>query len=203
MEIKIDQTKQVEAIVKFNRSLSCNEISDLLGNAVVECNRILSRERKKIPFLKRIFTSSDVYLLNSDMHHYFSHDGKAPMKLGGPYLLNPEEFPDAKYETRYLLSIIGLRNAHLYFNVIPGSARERQFGTEISEKDAVCYITIKANLKSNLHWKQEQAKFLELLVPIIEKMNQKKKWGHRIGDLFFNILSFKSYLLTQQIFPEE
>jgi hypothetical protein len=34
-------------------------------------------------------------------------------------------------------------------------------------------------------------------------MNQKMKWGHRIGDLFFNILSFKSYLLTQQIFPEE
>jgi hypothetical protein len=97
------------------------------------------------------------------------------MKRGGSHLLNPEEYPDAKYETRYLLSIIGLRNAHLYFNVIPGSARERQFGTEISEKDAVCYITIKANLKSNLHWKQEQAKFLELLVPIIEKMNQKMK----------------------------
>jgi hypothetical protein len=91
------------------------------------------------------------------------------------FTLNSEEFPDAKYETRYLLSIIGLRNAHLYFNVIPGSAREHQFGTEISEKDMVCYITIKANLKSNLHWKQEQAKFLELLVPIIEKMNQKMK----------------------------
>ena len=108
MEIKIDQTKPVEAIVKFNRPLSCNEISDLLGNAVVECNRILSREREKIPFLKRIFIPSDIYLLNRDMHHYFSHDGKAPMKLGGPYLLNPEEYPDAKYETRYLLSIIGL-----------------------------------------------------------------------------------------------
>jgi hypothetical protein len=26
---------------------------------------------------------------------------------------------------------------------------------------------------------------LELLVPIIEKMNQEMKWGHRIGDLFF------------------
>ena len=184
MKIKIDQTKQVEAIVKFNRPLSCNEISKLLGDAVLESNRILSRERKKIPFLKRIFIPSDIYLLNRDMHHYFSHDGIVPMQRGGPYLLNSEEFPDAKYETRYLLSIIGLRNAHLYFNVIPGSAREHQFGTEISEKDMVCYITIKANLKSNLHWKQEQAKFLELLVPIIEKMNQKMKWGHRIGDLF-------------------
>jgi hypothetical protein len=34
-------------------------------------------------------------------------------------------------------------------------------------------------------------------------MNQKKKWGHRIGDLFFNILSFKFYLLILQTFPEE
>lgn len=174
MEIKIDQTKPVEAVVKFNRPLSCDEISKLLGDAVVESNRILSKERKKIPFLKRIFVSSDVYFFNRDIHYYFSHDGKSPMKRGGSHLLNPEEFPDAKYETRYLLSIIGLRNAHLYFNVIPGAARERQFGTEISEKDQVYYITIKANLKSNLHWKQEQAKFLELLVPIIEKMNEKE-----------------------------
>ena len=185
MEIEIDQTKPVEAVVKFNRPLSCDEVSKLLGDAVVESNRILSKERKKIPFLKRIFISSDVYLFNVDIHHYFSHDGKSPMKRGGSYLLNPEEFPDAKYETRYLLSIIGLRNVHLYFNVIPGAARECQFGTEISEKDTVYYITIKANLKSNLRWKQEQAKFLGLLVPIIEKMNQKMKWGHQIGDLFF------------------
>ena len=145
MEIKIDQTKPVEAIVKFNRPLSCDEISKLLGDAVAESNRILSKERKKIPLLKRIFISSDVYFFNSDIHYYFSHDGKSPMKRGKLYLLNPEEFPDAKYEIRYLLSIIGLRNAHLYFNVIPGAAREHQFGTEISEKDTVCYITIKAN----------------------------------------------------------
>jgi len=185
MEIKIDQKKQVEAIVKFNKPLSCRTISVLVGDAVVECNRILSRERKKIPFLKRIFTSSDVYVFNSDMRHYFSFDGKHPMIRAGKYLLDPESYPEVKYETRYLLSIVGLRNAHLYFNVIPGVARERQFGTEISEKDEVFCITIKANLKSNLRWKQEQAKFLELLVPIIEKMNQEMKWGHRIGDLFF------------------
>ena len=175
MKIKIDQKKQVEAIVKFNKPLSCRAISVLVGDAVVECNRILSRERKKIPFLKRIFTSSDVYVFNSDMYHYFSHDGKAPMRRGGFNLLDSEFYPDAKYETRYLLSIVGLRNAHLYFNVIPGVARERQFGTEISEKDENFCITIKANLKSNLRWKQEQAKFLELLVPIIEKMNQEMK----------------------------
>lgn len=175
MEIKINQTKQVEAVVRFNKPLSCYDISDLVGDAVVECNRILSRERKKIPFLKRIFISSDVYVFNSDMHHYFSHDGKTPMRRGGFNLLNPELYPDAKYETRYLLSIIGLRNAHLYFNVIPGIARESQFGTEMSEKDEIFCITIKANMKSNLRWKKEQAKFLELLVPIIEKMNQEMK----------------------------
>ena len=71
------------------------------------------------------------------------------------------------------MSIVGLRDVRLYFNVIPGIARENQFGTEMSEKDVVSCITIKANMKSNLHWKQEQAKFLRILVPIIEKMNQK------------------------------
>jgi hypothetical protein len=174
MEIKIDQTKPVEAVVNFNRALSCREIIDLVGNAIVKYNRVLSKERKKLSFFKRLFTSSDVYRFDYDMRHYFSHDGKAPMRRGGFNLLDPEFYPDAKYETRYLLSIIGLRNAHLYFNVIPGAARERQFGTEISEKDQVYYITIKANLKSNLKWKKEQAKFLELLVPIIEKMNEKE-----------------------------
>ena len=185
MEIKVDQTKPVEAIVKFNSPLSHDEISNLLGKAVVECNRIFDSRRKSLPFLKRIFTSSDLYYFESNMRHYFSHDGASPMKRGGEHLLDPEFYPDAKYETRYLMSIIGLRNVHLYFNVIPGVAKKNQFGTEISEKDCVSCITIKANLKSNLHWKQEQAKFLELLVPIIERMNQEKKWGYRIGDLFF------------------
>ena len=184
MEIKVIPERQVEVIVRFNKPLSYHEISDLVGNAVVECNNILSEERKKIPFLKRIFISSDVYLFNSDMRHYFSHDGKTPMKRGGSYLLNSEEFPDAKYETRYMMSITGLRDVRLYFNVIPGVAKENQFGTEISEKDIVRCITIKANMKSNLHWKQEQARFLEILVPIIEKMDQETKWGHQIGDLF-------------------
>jgi hypothetical protein len=70
---------------------------------------------------------------------------------------------------RYLLNIVGLRNVHLYFNVIPGVAEENQFGTEMSENDTAQCITIKANMKSSLKWKKQQAKFLELLVPIIEK----------------------------------
>ena len=185
MKIKIDQTKPVEAVVKFSEPLFFEEISELIGNAVVECNRILAEERKKKSFFKRIFTPRDLYHFDYCVHYYFSHDGKAPMKLGGPYLLNPEEFPDVKYEVRYLMSIIGVRSMYLYFNVIPGIAKENQFGTEISENDTAVCVTIKANLKSNLRWKQNQAKFLELLVPIIEKMNQEMKWGHRIGDLFF------------------
>lgn len=185
MEIKINQTKPVEAVVRFNRSLSCREIIGLVGNAIVKYNKILSKERKKLSFFKRLFTPSDVYRFDYDMRYYFSHDGKTPMRRGGFNLLDPEFYPDAKYETRYLLSIIGLRNAHLYFNVIPGIARDNQFGTEIAEKDEIFCITIKANMKSNLRWKQEQTRFLELLVPIIEKMNQEIKWGHRIGDLFF------------------
>ena len=49
--------------------------------------------------------SSDLYHFDYDVRYYFSHDGKAPMKLGGPYLLNPEEFPDVKYETKDLVEI--------------------------------------------------------------------------------------------------
>lgn len=187
-EIKVTQERQVEAVVKFNKPLSYHEISDLVGHAVVECNRTLANERKKLSLFKRIFTCSDVYYFDHDMRHYFSHDGKAPMQRGGSHFLNPEFYPDAKYEIRYMMSITGLRDVRLYFNVIPGIAKKDQFGTEISEKDVVSYITIKANMKSNLHWKQEQAKFLKVLVPIIEEMNQKMKWGHWIGDLFFKML---------------
>lgn len=52
MEIKIEQTKQVEAIVKFNRPLSCYEIPDLVGNAAVECIGFLI-DRKKDSILKK------------------------------------------------------------------------------------------------------------------------------------------------------
>jgi hypothetical protein len=168
MEIKIDQTKQVEAIVRFNRPLSCYEIIELVGDAITKCNRALRKERKNMPFFKRIFKPCDVYRFDHDIRHYFSHDGIAPMQRERSYLLDPEFYPDAKYETRYLLSIIGLSNVYLYFNVIPGVARENQFGTEMLGTETVSCITIKANLKSSLKWKEKQAKFLELLVSIIE-----------------------------------
>ena len=186
MEIKIDQTKQVEAIVKFNRPLSCHEIIELIGDAITKCNRVLRKERKNMPFFKRLFKSSDVYRFDYDIRYYISYDGIAPMKRERSYLLNPEFYPDAKYETRYLLSIIGLSNVYLYFNVIPGVARENQFGTEMLGTETVSCITIKANLKSSLKWKEKQAKFLELLVSIIEGIKWKTEWGHRIGDLVFS-----------------
>ena len=185
MEIKIDKTKPVEVLVNFTKPLSCYEISNLLGDAVVECNRIIEEEREKLPLFKRIFTSCDVYLFDRDEREYFSYDGKAPMRPCGHHVLDREMYPDVKYEWRSLMSIVSTKSMYLYFNVIPGIAKENQFGTEISENDTAVCVTIKANLKSNLRWKQEQAKFLELLVSIIEKMNQEMKWGHRIGDLFF------------------
>ena len=175
MKIKIDQTKPVETVITFNRSLSCREIIELVGDAIVKYNRILSKERKKLPFFKRLFTPSDVYRFDYDMRHYFSHDGKSPMRRGGFNLLDSEFYPDAKYETRYLLSIIGLRNAYLYFNVIPGIARENQFGTEMLDTEKVSCVTIKANMKSNLKWKKQQAKFLELLTSTIENFYKEKK----------------------------
>lgn len=175
MEIKIDRKKPIEAVVSFNKPLSYYEIIKLVRKAIIKCNGILRERWKKIPFFKRIFTSSDFYCFDYDMHYYFSHDGTSPMKRGGPYLLNPEEFPDVKYETRYLMSIIGLKDMRLYFNVIPGIAQEYQFGTEMSEYETVSCITIKANMKSNLHWKKRQAQFLSTLVPIIERYNQEKK----------------------------
>ena len=183
--IVIDETKQVEALVKFKRPLSCHEIIDLVGSAIVVCNKIFKERWKSIPFPKRIFKFCDVYRFDYDTSRYCSYDGKAPMRRVGSHLLNPESYPDAKYETRYLLGIIGLRDVRLYFNVIPGVAKEGQFGTLISDQETVSCITIKANMSSSLRWKREQAKFLELLVPIIEKMTQEMKWGHQFGDLFF------------------
>ncbi len=171
MKIKVEETSQVEAVVKFNRPLSCREVIERVGNAIMECNGVLRKEWKSIPFLKRIFKFCDVYRFDYNPSRYCSYDGKAPMRRVGSRLLNPESYPDAKYETRYLLGIIGLRDVRLYFNVIPGLAKKDQFGTLMSEDETVSCITIKANMSSNLRWKQEQAKFLELLVPIIERMN--------------------------------
>ena len=185
MKIKIDQTKPVEALVNFTKSLTCDEISNLLGDAVVECNKILAEEREELPFFKRIFTSRSVYFFDNDARLYFSHDGKAPMRPCGDYALNREEFPDVKYEWRSLMSIMSTKSMYLYFNVIPGLAKEDQFGTEMLDTEKVSCITIKANMKSSLKWKKQQAKFLELLASTIESFYKEKKWGHRIGDLFF------------------
>lgn len=184
MKIKIDQNP-VEAFVNFAKPLSCDEISTLLGDAVVECNRILREERKKLPILKRLFASHGVYYFDRKQREYFSHDGKAPMRPCGRYYLNREEFPDVKYEWRSLMSIVSTRSMYLYFNVIPGIAAFSQFGTEMLDTEKVSCVTIKANLKSNLKWKKQQAEFLELLTSIIENFYKEKKWGHRIGDLFF------------------
>ena len=174
MEIK-NQIKPVEATVNFKRPLSCQEIIELVSKAIEECNIILEENRQNMPFFKRIFTKPDAYHLCYDAHMYYSYDGKTPMKLGGPFLLNREEFPDNEYEIRYLISIIGVRDIHLYFNVIPGIAKDDQFGTMISEKELVSCITIKANLKSKPYWKRRQEKFLQLLIPIIKILNIETK----------------------------
>ena len=185
MEIKIDKTKPVEVLVNFTKPLSCYEISNLLGDAVVECNRIIEEEREKLPLFKRIFTSCDVYLFDRDEREYFSYDGKAPMRPCGHHVLDREMYPDVKYEWRSLMSIVSTKSMYLYFNVIPGLAKEDQFGTEMLDTEKVSCITIKANMKSSLKWKKQQAKFLELLTSTIENFYKEKKWGHRIGDLFF------------------
>jgi len=186
MEIKIDQTKPVEVLVNFAKPLSCDEISTLLGDAVVECNRILKEEMEKLPFFKKIFTPSYVYLFDRDEREYFSYDGKVPMRPCGHYILDREMYPDVKYEWRNLMSIVSTNSMYLYFNVIPGVAKEEQFGTEMLDTEKVSCITIKANMKSNLKWKKRQAKFLKLLTSIIENFNKETKWGHRIGDLVFS-----------------
>lgn len=170
--VKIDQTKPIEVLINFVDPLSCYEISSLLEDAVVECNRILEKERKKLPLIKRIFTSRDIYYFDRDERDYFSYDGRAPMIRCGHYHLNQEEYPNIKYECRSLMSIISTKSMYLYFNVIPGVAKENQFGTEMLDTETVSCVTIKANLKSGLKWKKEQAKFLELLVSVIKNFNK-------------------------------
>lgn len=175
MEIKIDPKKQVEAVIRFKKPRSFYEISDFITKSIEKSNRILAEKRKEIPFLRRIFTLSDKYSFKDVPCYYCSYDGKSPMIRAGSYFLDSEQYPDAKYETRHLMFIVGLRNAHLFFDVIPGIAEEDQFGTEMVDTEIVPSITIKANLESNLYWKKEQAKFLELFVPILEKMDQERK----------------------------
>lgn len=176
-----------EAIVNFNRPLSCSEMIKLLGDSVVEGNKNLEDKWKKLPLLKKFVTLPDVYYLDYEMCHYCSHDGETPMKPC-KYLLNSEEFPDAKYEYRYLISICGLRDYRLYFNVIPGIAEENQFGTMIREHEKVSCITIKANMKSEPKWEYVQSEFLKMLVPIIERINKEKKWGYQFDSLFFYVI---------------
>ena len=189
--MEINKSKQVQSIVKFDKALNPSQISSLIDEALTEYNRLSMEKWSKKSLLVRWFTGPNLFCSNSSVRTYFSHDGKSPMRLAGPYRLNPHEYPDAKYEIRYLLSISGLRNIHLYFNVIPGIAKEHQFGTMIPEDEQVSCITIKANLKSSMYWKKQQAEFLEVFIPIFKGTLLKKKWGHRIGDLFFwnNILS--------------
>jgi hypothetical protein len=64
---------------------------------------------------------------------------------------------------------------YLYFNVIPGIAAFSQFGTEMLDTEKVSCVTIKANMKSSLKWKKQQAEFLELLTSIIENFYKEKK----------------------------
>ena len=54
-------------------------------------------------------------------------------------------------KNRYFISMVGIKNYYLYFNVIPGISKEYQFGTPISEKELVSCITIKANMKSSMY----------------------------------------------------
>ena len=188
MKIKIDQTKPIEVIVNFSRPLSCYEISNLLEDVIAESNRILEEERVKLPFIKRVFTSPNVYYFDRIERDYFSYDGKAPMIRCGRYHLNQEEYPNIKYEWRNLMSICSTKSRYLYFNVIPGIATLNQFGTEMLDTEKVSCVTIKANMKSSLKWKKQQAKFLELLTLIIENFYKETEWGHRIGDLVFHII---------------
>jgi hypothetical protein len=168
-----EATKSIQAIVNFEKPLSYDGILRLLSEAIKECNEIFEKRWHNLPLIKRIFMRRDIYYVYSDMRMYCSYDGKAPMKFYN-YILDAHEFPDAKYENRYLIAICGVRDYLLYFNVIPGIAEENQFGTLISEYESVNCITIKANRKSESKWRCVQTDFLEMLVPIIERINQEK-----------------------------
>ncbi len=179
--------KSVQAVITFNKPLFHNQIRDLILEAIGECNNILRERREALPFLRRIFTPYNIYYFGCDWYMFCSYDGKAPMKLC-KYTLNSEEYPDAKYETKYLMCICGVRDYRLYFNIIPGIAKEDQFGTMISEHESVGSITIKSNMKSSPKWRRIQAEFLEMIVPIIERIDKERKWDYRIGSLFFDII---------------
>ena len=178
--MKINKSKQVQSIVKFGETLKPEQISSLLVGAITEYNRFSMEEWSKKPLLIRWFTSPDIFCCNAAARNYFSFDGKSEMRLAGPYRLDPERYPEAKYEVRYLIGIIGKRDKHLYFNVIPGVAKEYQFGTLIPEDKQVTCITIKANMKSSMYWKRQQAEFLTRFVLILKqemkKKNYKKDW---------------------------
>lgn len=167
------KTKQVQAVIDFNRPLFHNQIRGLISKAIKECNNIFRERREALPFLRRIFAPHEIYHFNCEWYMFCSWDGKTPMKFC-KYSLYPEAYPDAKYENRYLMSIFGLRDCRLYFNVIPGIAAEDQFGTMIAEHESVRTITIKANMKSNHKWERIQAEFLEMFVPIVEKIKQEE-----------------------------
>lgn len=168
-----EATKSIQAIVNFEKPLSYDGILRLLSEAIKECNEIFEKRWRALPLIRRIFMRRDIYYVYSDKRMYCSYDGKAPMKFYN-YTLDVHEFPDAKYENRYLIAICGIRDYLLYFNVIPGIAEENQFGTLISEYESVNCITIKANRKSEPKWRCVQTDFLEMLVPIIERINQEK-----------------------------
>ena len=185
--MEISETKQVQSIVRFDEALTPDRISSLINDALTEYNRLSMEEWNKKPLLIRWLTSPNVFLCDTAARTYFSFDGKSQMRLAGPYRLDPERYPEAKYEIRYLIGIVGKRSMYLFFNVIPGIAKEFQFGTLIPENRKVSCITIKANMKSSMYWKKQQVEFLGRFVPILKGILLKKKWGYRICSLFFFI----------------
>lgn len=173
--IIVSETRQVRSIVQFKKPLFYNEISILLNKAIREYNEIVLKNYRDLPFFKRLVTDRDIYHVYDDHLTYGSYDGKAPMKLLVGWMYDAEDYPDAKYEEKCIINLIGIRSYMLYFNVIPGIATEDQFATEIGENEQVSCITIKANMKSNMKWKMQQKKFLETLTPIIERLYQEMK----------------------------
>lgn len=171
----VSETRQVATYIQFKKPLFYNEILTLLNKAIREYNEIVLKNHSELPFFKRLVTHRDIYHVYCNHFTYGSYDGKAPMKLLVGWMYDAEDYPDATYEKRYIIYLLGIRDIHLYFNVIPGIAAENQFATEIRENQEVSYLTIKANMKSNMKWKMQQKKFLETLTPIIERLYQEMK----------------------------
>ena len=185
----VSEERQVATHLQFKKPLSHSEIFTLLEKATSEYNKNSEKNRKELPFFKRLVARHDIYHVYRNCLTFGSYDGKAPMKLLVGWMYDPEDYPDAKYEKRYIIYLLGLRDIMLYFNVIPGIAAEDQFATEIRENQEVSYLTIKANMKSKMRWKMQQAKFLEALTPIIERLYQEmKKWGYQYLAASFFIL---------------